>query len=225
MDLIQKRAIFTIGFAMTVIGIIIYFLIWGRLNNETIDVILGSVLAGLFYFMLQMVLTVRAEKDKIKNTKSTLELEFRRIYKTLLNNIDICAVIKRINDTELKKGNNTTVDDFTQYSIINNLAIKTVVMDSLVATGAILQLESNEISNIQIIDNKLSDYNSEMKWFSHNLRGFNIQDINKALEKIKKETDGTIECLECKLHFKWFDFDKMKKEVTKELKCNQNQYF
>ena len=225
MNRIQKKAGLTIGFAMTVIGIIIYYLIWGRLDNDTMDTILGSVLAGLFYLILQTLLTLRAEKDKIENTKSTLELEFRRIYKTLLHNIEVYALIKRINDTELKKDNNTTVGDFAQYSTINSLAIKTVVMDSLVSTGAILQLEPNEINNIQIIDGQLSDYSSGVEWFSHHLLGSNIEDINKALKQIKKETDRTIECLEYRLDFKWFDFDKMKKEVTKELKCNQNQCF
>ena len=61
-----------------------------------------------------------------------LALEFRRIYKILLNNIGICKAIKDKNSKMRKSGITGEPDEFIIFDIFQSLLVDTIVLHSLI---------------------------------------------------------------------------------------------
>ena len=203
--------------------------------ESIITVLIGVIIGGITKFFVNSGLIWRAERKEVNKTKTMLEIEFSRIYKILLTNIDMCEFIQeentKIHQTE---GVTRSVDTFEVFNVYQNLTIDMVILHSLISTGSILKLSSNEVSNIQAIVSELSIYNSGADWFSDKLKAFDddgiewfldkepntldTDNMNKILDDIISKTRETIQCFESRLNFGWFDKDKMKIRVIDELK-------
>ena len=112
--------------------------------NEVNYVLLGVCLA----FFGNYLLIKRTEKRELEKTKSLLKLEFSRIYKILLYNIDLCEEIRYTDKEARKESKNREPDGFLVLSTFQNLVLDTIILHSLISTGSILNLATNEIKNI-----------------------------------------------------------------------------
>ena len=183
---------------------------------ETIMSTLCAVIIG--GFIVNLVLNNIAKRNELKKTKSMLDLEFHRIYKILLNNINMCKAIKDKNTKMRDDGMTEGPDEFTIFDIFQNLLIDTIILHSLISTGSILRLSPNEVCNIQIIESELAMYNNGAEWFLDRLKKFNDDELDGTLDKIIEKTNETCNCLDTSLDFEWFDKEKMIIKVTDELK-------
>ena len=116
---------------------------------EIYYILLSAAVGGCIGFFANFVLVKRAEANEIKKTKSMLALEFRRIYKILLNNIGICNAIKDKNSKMRKSGITREPDEFIIFDIFQSLLVDTIVLHSLISTGSILKLPPGDVSNTQ----------------------------------------------------------------------------